>query len=165
MRNDVKAKLIQVIEVEPSSGFEIVPGLDALTFATNRQMYAAYVPSMRNGRKCDEEPREDRGNAIISTLPLSEVTAVELPFAQQRRVAVAATIRTAGGVLHVMSVHLDTALRHRRQAQGCQHQIAHLGGSGTSEFLQSMTSWSGIETGGPVPGVEFCSDRRCCGPA
>ena len=42
---------------------------------------------MRNG-----EPgvtSEDRGNAILSTLPLSDLTAIELPLERQRRVALA----------------------------------------------------------------------------
>jgi endonuclease/exonuclease/phosphatase family metal-dependent hydrolase len=71
-----------------------------------------YVPSMRNGapgRGADE----DRGNALLSTLPLQDPRAIELPFEAQRRVAVAATLsaRTAEGepwMLRVASVHLDT---------------------------------------------------------
>ena len=41
-----------------------------------------YAPSMRNG----PELREDRGNAIISTEPLLDPIALELPLARQRRV-------------------------------------------------------------------------------
>ena len=66
-----------------------------------------YAPSMRNG-----EEREDRGNAILSTLPLDEVYAFELPYRRQRRVGVAATVSvTDAGVtrpLRVVNVHLDT---------------------------------------------------------
>ncbi|MEX2271424.1 MAG: endonuclease/exonuclease/phosphatase family protein [Vicinamibacterales bacterium] len=66
-----------------------------------------YVPSMRNG-----EQREDRGNAILSTLPLDEVYAFELPFRKQRRVGIAATVtvRDAGirRPLRVINVHFDT---------------------------------------------------------
>jgi endonuclease/exonuclease/phosphatase family metal-dependent hydrolase len=69
-----------------------------------------YVPSMRNGAPGQTD--EDRGNAILSTLPLDQLTAIELPFERQRRVAVAARVSgvTAGGTpwqLRVASVHLD----------------------------------------------------------
>jgi endonuclease/exonuclease/phosphatase family metal-dependent hydrolase len=69
----------------------------------------AYVPSMRNGAD-----REDRGNAILSTVPLASVDAFELPFGRQRRVVIAATTRGAalgGGGVRYVSVHLDTGLR------------------------------------------------------
>jgi endonuclease/exonuclease/phosphatase family metal-dependent hydrolase len=81
-------------------------------------LHAVYVPSMRNGIDCAEEPREDRGNAILSALPLSDIAAIELPFAQQRRVAVAATVHVGHFALRVVSVHLDTLWGHRRQADG-----------------------------------------------
>jgi endonuclease/exonuclease/phosphatase family metal-dependent hydrolase len=77
-----------------------------------------YVPSMRNGELVDGRP-EDRGNAILSTLSLSERTAVELPLAKQRRVAVAAAVagETAAGSpweLELINLHLDgfSPLRH-----------------------------------------------------
>jgi endonuclease/exonuclease/phosphatase family metal-dependent hydrolase len=66
-----------------------------------------YVPSMRNGA----ELREDRGNAIISTEPLLDPLALELPLARQRRVAVAAGVRvtTTTGVkrLELVNAHLE----------------------------------------------------------
>ncbi|HXG57208.1 MAG TPA: endonuclease/exonuclease/phosphatase family protein [Vicinamibacterales bacterium] len=69
-----------------------------------------YVPSMRTGAPGGSN--EDRGNAILSTLPLDGLTAIELPFERQRRVAVAATLKgiTPKGTpwqLRVGSVHLD----------------------------------------------------------
>jgi endonuclease/exonuclease/phosphatase family metal-dependent hydrolase len=77
----------------------------------------AYVPSMRNGTGF--EPGEDRGNAILSTEPLSDVTAVELPFERQRRVAVGASITTNGPdgeplTLRFTDVHLDNRAPARR---------------------------------------------------
>ena len=45
---------------------------------------------MRNG----PELREDRGNAIISTEPLLDPFALELPLARQRRVALGAAVRS-----------------------------------------------------------------------
>ena len=66
-----------------------------------------YVPSMRNG----PELREDRGNAIISTEPLLDPIALELPLARQRRVTLAAAIniQTADGPrqLQLVDAHLE----------------------------------------------------------
>lgn len=66
-----------------------------------------YVPSMRNG----PELREDRGNAIISTEPLLDPLALELPLARQRRVALGAAIdvRTEQGIrkLQLLDAHLE----------------------------------------------------------
>ena len=67
-----------------------------------------YVPSMRNGGASDE----DRGNAILSNISLTDLRAMELPFERQRRVAIAATLsgRTAAGRpwrVRVVSAHLD----------------------------------------------------------
>ena len=66
-----------------------------------------YVPSMRNG----PELREDRGNAIITTEPLLDPFALELPLARQRRVTLAAAImvQTAKGPrpLQLVDAHLE----------------------------------------------------------
>jgi endonuclease/exonuclease/phosphatase family metal-dependent hydrolase len=72
-----------------------------------------YVPSMRNGGR-----PEDRGNAVLSSVPLGDLAAIELPFEHQRRVAVAATIvgRTSHGEpwsLRLASVHLDNLVGAR----------------------------------------------------
>jgi endonuclease/exonuclease/phosphatase family metal-dependent hydrolase len=61
-----------------------------------------YVPSMRNG----SEPT-DRGNAILSDLPLGDALAFELPMVLQRRVPVVVTLPLSGGPLHVAAAHLD----------------------------------------------------------
>lgn len=90
---------------------------DILSTARSLGLNAVYVPSMRNGRDCGEAPFEDRGNAIVSTLPLEDLTAIELPPARQRRVAVAATIVHGGRRITVVSAHFDPLRRHRRQAQ------------------------------------------------
>ena len=92
---------------------------DVLKLAHDLGMYAVYVPSMRNGADCTSQPYEDRGNAILSTLPLTDIVAIELPFVQERRVAVAATIQDGSRLLRVMSIHFDTFFpAHKRQAQG-----------------------------------------------
>jgi endonuclease/exonuclease/phosphatase family metal-dependent hydrolase len=66
-----------------------------------------YVPSMRNGA----ELREDRGNAVLSTEPLSGALAVELPLERQRRVAVGASIDVVHegrrATLRVLNAHLE----------------------------------------------------------
>jgi endonuclease/exonuclease/phosphatase family metal-dependent hydrolase len=69
-----------------------------------------YVPSMRNGAPGIH--REDRGNAILSSVPLEGLTAIELPFERQRRVALSAQIRgvTSRGEpwqLRLATAHLD----------------------------------------------------------
>lgn len=89
---------------------------DVLTIANEYGLYLYYVPSMRNGD--DKERPEDRGNAILSTLPLTEYAAWELPFRVQRRVAVGATVEgvtTSGETwrLSVINVHLDLRTRAR----------------------------------------------------
>ncbi|HET9371217.1 MAG TPA: endonuclease/exonuclease/phosphatase family protein [Vicinamibacterales bacterium] len=100
---------------------------DILELARTLAMYAVYVPSMRNGRDCSEQPREDRGNAILSTLPLDDVLAIEMPFAQQRRVAVAAIVRHGAGV-RVASVHFDTLRGHGRHALALRDVVESMAG-------------------------------------
>ena len=75
-------------------------------------LHLIYVPSMRNG--IGFETPEDRGNAILSTLPLDELRALELPAGLQRRVAVVAEVRGRTSAnepwtLSVASAHLDNA--------------------------------------------------------
>jgi len=70
-----------------------------------------YAPSMRNG----EHAVEDRGNAIVSSLPLSDPTLVELPIERQRRVAIVSSVAGSDRTgkrwhLGLIDVHLDTAL-------------------------------------------------------
>lgn len=93
--------------------------VDILQAADRLGLELYYVPSMANGRAQGVEPAEDRGNAILSSLPLDALTAIELPFEAQRRVAVAATFRgtTTTGVpwqLRVVSAHLDHRSRGPR---------------------------------------------------
>jgi endonuclease/exonuclease/phosphatase family metal-dependent hydrolase len=61
-----------------------------------------YAPSMRNGAL-----QSDRGNAILSTLPLKEAHATELPLVLQRRVAVSAAVTVGARKLRLVSAHLD----------------------------------------------------------
>ena len=75
---------------------------DILQIARELGLSLVYVPSMRNG-KSDADPREDRGNAILSTLPLSDLVALELPGERQRRVVIIAQAES----VWVGAVHLD----------------------------------------------------------
>ena len=71
-----------------------------------------YAPSMRNGAAGSGSSASDRGNAILSTLPLLDPVAIELPGERQRRVAVTARVSVTihGEVvsLSMGSAHLDT---------------------------------------------------------
>jgi endonuclease/exonuclease/phosphatase family metal-dependent hydrolase len=101
---------------------EAVPGRIAPTatrdadvghFRRDDGLAVLYAPSMRNG--IIDLHREDRGNAIVSTIPLEDPLLVELPIERQRRVVVATTltgVTTTGAAwrVRVADVHLDTAL-------------------------------------------------------
>ncbi len=68
-----------------------------------------YLAASRNGLEARDGMREDKGNAILSTLPLHDFVGIELPFESARRVVPAATVRnTRGDSLRVASVHLIT---------------------------------------------------------
>jgi endonuclease/exonuclease/phosphatase family metal-dependent hydrolase len=84
------------------------PRVDIVGFAREFGLSLLYVPSMRNGLDASA-PSEDRGNAILSTLPLLVPGALELPFVRQRRVAAFAMLDGPGDrdSLGVASVHLD----------------------------------------------------------
>jgi endonuclease/exonuclease/phosphatase family metal-dependent hydrolase len=102
--------------IAPSAGQAGRTGVTAL--AERLDLSLLYVPSMRNGRRVHDPP-EDRGNAILASLPLREATAIELPFEWQRRVAAAATVvatdsRGVEWPLRVASVHLDVRSRFAR---------------------------------------------------
>jgi endonuclease/exonuclease/phosphatase family metal-dependent hydrolase len=124
------------------------------SFAREAGLFLFYVPSMRNGFYPDG-PAEDRGNAILSTLPLSELRAVELPFERQRRVAVAATLEgLPGGPLTVASVHLDpfvgvrrlwvvgVANARRRQARAIANALPS---SGRLVIGGDFNTWKGVD--------------------
>jgi endonuclease/exonuclease/phosphatase family metal-dependent hydrolase len=100
------------------TGLRVDGGRDEIeSIASRLELNTYYVPSMRNGSPMFSD--EDRGNAILSSLPLSDLAAFELPFERQRRVAVGASIRgiSAGGEpwqLRVVSVHLDNMAGPKR---------------------------------------------------
>jgi len=79
-----------------------IPRADIVDLARELRLNLRYVPSMRNGAG-----PSDRGNAILSELPLADVQAFELPFVLQRRVPLVATLTLPSGPLHLVSAHLD----------------------------------------------------------
>ena len=85
---------------------------DIVTQARALGLALYYVPQMRNGDDAHNGVSEDRGNAILSTLPLSDFTAIELPYSHRRRVGITATVQYGAGTgnsvrLRVSSLHLD----------------------------------------------------------
>ena len=84
------------------------PPIDIVRVTRDLGMSLIYVPSMRNGDA--DGPAEDRGSAIVSTLPLTDPVAIELPGERQRRVVI--TART--GSFSVAVVHLDALGAARR---------------------------------------------------
>jgi endonuclease/exonuclease/phosphatase family metal-dependent hydrolase len=88
------------------AGRVLVAGLgpqeDVVETAQALGLSLRYAPSMRNG-----VARSDRGNAILSSLPLEEAHAFELPLVLQRRVAVTAAVNLGGAKLRLVSAHLD----------------------------------------------------------
>ncbi len=86
-----------------------VAPIDIVQIGRELGLSLIYVPSMRNGASAGD-PAEDRGSAILSTLPLSEPMAIELPGERQRRVVIIA--RAASVSLAVL--HLDALGGGRR---------------------------------------------------
>lgn len=162
------------IEGHPDTGER----LDIVRVAERCGLSLFYVPSMRNGDEPGPDGREDRGSAILSTLPLSDLVAVELPLEAQRRVTPAASVTVPGGeTLRVASVHLDVAgslLRvlgtagsmRVRQADGFVEVLDLLDPSRSVPVVMAgdMNTWSARETvilrmleifpDSPSPGLE-----------
>ena len=133
-----------------ASGHEI----EDAALAAGLNLY--YVPSMRNGPPSATD--EDRGNAILSSLPLDQLTALELPYERQRRVAVAASVagRTlAGGAFHlrVVSAHLDNNVGPHRlwflggmfaRKRQMQAIVKHVEGQPAAIVAGDFNTWLGF---------------------
>jgi endonuclease/exonuclease/phosphatase family metal-dependent hydrolase len=92
--------------------------LDIVEAARGLGLNVLYAPSMRNGVG-SAVLAEDRGNAIVTSLPITDPAAIELPFERQRRVAVAGTVRgvTPAGEswsLRLVSAHLENRSKWTR---------------------------------------------------
>ena len=89
------------------------PRLDIVRIADSLRLHLFYGPAMRSGKGRNPSGLpEDRGSAMLSTLPLSRLTMVELPFGGARRIAQLATVsgRTRSGrawSLQVGNLHFD----------------------------------------------------------
>jgi endonuclease/exonuclease/phosphatase family metal-dependent hydrolase len=89
------------------------PRLDIVRIADSLRLHLFYGPAMRSGKGRNPSGlAEDRGNAMLSTLPLSGLAMVELPFGGARRVAQLARVtgRTRSGrawFLQVGNLHFD----------------------------------------------------------
>lgn len=84
--------------------------LDAVEVANRCGLSLAYVAAARNGSEPNDGEREDKGVAILSTLPLDDVFFVELPYEAARRVAAVATVRDRSGrPLRLANLHLTSA--------------------------------------------------------
>lgn len=149
--------------------------VDAVAGALGFSAY--YVPSMRNGAPGRHD--EDRGNAILSNLPLDQLAAIELPFERQRRVAVAARVRgtTRDGrpwSLRLASVHLDNLagagrawiggeLARVRQARGLREVFR---GEEPTVLAGDFNTWFGfsdqvyVETARDFPQTRVTDTRR-----
>jgi len=116
--------------------------LDVGALAARLPMHLVYVPSMRNGRLFSTDAGEDRGNAILSTFPLDDPRAIELPFGRQRHVGVAARVVIPGlPPLRVMSLHLDPSGHRTEEAEAVAR---YLGASGETTIIGGdLNTWFG----------------------
>ena len=128
--------------------------LDIVELAELCGLSLVYVPSNRNGPDSEARPREDKGNAILSSLPLAAPVAIDLPFETSRRVAVAAELRVGGrATIRVVSLHLDvTALPFRMLRTGNQNRARQA--SGLIEAL-SLLDRRQPEVSGTVVGADL----------
>jgi endonuclease/exonuclease/phosphatase family metal-dependent hydrolase len=129
-------------------------------------MWLAYVPSMPNGRRS----REDRGCAILSTLPLESPAAIELPWVRQRRVAVMATVAARDSErrrpLRFVCVHLDNRSGRKEQANALADWLRPIAATGDPLVVGGdFNSWFGaneetVQTiDRVVPLVRSCGGR------
>lgn len=123
---------------------------DIVEVARQHDLHLFYVPSMANGWAPADVAAEDRGNAIVSTLPLDGRTAIELPYEGQRRVAAGATVRSFtpdGRALHlrVVSVHLDN--------RSTLSRVHHSFGSGRARQAEALAAALRRDTEAHLPTV------------
>lgn len=173
------------VPAHPESGFAFARPLggpppnssdrDIEDVARALNLTAYYVPSMRNG---GSNSTQDRGNAILSSLRLDALSAIELPFERQRRVAIAATVagHTGAGTpwrLRVASIHLDNLSGMRRAWVGSEYGRARqarsltemLDGNNPTILAGDFNTWFGfwdqayVETARAFPDTRVI-DRR-----
>jgi endonuclease/exonuclease/phosphatase family metal-dependent hydrolase len=96
-----------------SSCRKLIGGQATSLTAAHCGLAVAYVPSGRNDRS--GQPRADKGNAVLSTLPIDDVVAVEAPYETERKVVLAAVVPLPEGRrLRVVAAHLDVTTTFSR---------------------------------------------------
>jgi hypothetical protein len=142
-------------------------GIDEV--ARRTALHSYYVPSMRNGGAAADP--EDRGNAILATLPLANLMAFELPLERERRVAISADVAgtTSAGApwrIQLVNLHLDArsswSRLHRSFGAGRARQVGWLlealGGDDAYAVLSGdFNSWVG---GADERAVRMLRERR-----
>jgi endonuclease/exonuclease/phosphatase family metal-dependent hydrolase len=139
---------------------------DIATIAREFDLSLVYLPSMPNGRRT----QEDRGSAILSTLPVSDVMGIELPWVSQRRVAVMATVTATNQGkpwrLRVVSAHLDNRLGRAKQAAAIADFLNELESPELPVVIGAdLNSWFGVrdqavqEIHSVIPRVQECGDQ------
>jgi hypothetical protein len=133
-----------------------VDAVDVADVARMCGLALAYIPSARNGPGSDGSFGEDKGNAVLTSLPLRDVIAAELPFEAGRKVAVGAEVELPGeaGSIVAVSVHLDVASTlartlktgnrtRERQVEGLLEALElHGWGDGPSVVGGDFNTWS-----------------------
>lgn len=113
------------------------PRLQITEVAARCGLALIYVPLSRNGNRADGERREDKGNAILASVPLTDFIAIELPPEASRKVAVGARVELPeGGGLRVVNVHLDVS-------------------AGLARILVSGNAWRLEQTMALIEGLEL----------
>jgi endonuclease/exonuclease/phosphatase family metal-dependent hydrolase len=86
---------------------------DVVSLADALDLALFYLPSMRNGGATADE---DRGNAILASVPLERYTAFELPLERQRRVALEVSVpiqsRSGPRSVRIATAHLTNMVGH-----------------------------------------------------
>lgn len=113
-------EVVRTMAEAAPSGARVDTGVrDVPAVVADLGWHLAYVPGKRNRLEPAGAAAADRGTAILSTLPVEDLSAIELPVERQRRVALAGHVRghTADGHpwrLRVVSVHLENRSGMRR---------------------------------------------------
>lgn len=115
--------------------------------------HVAYAPNRPTAARPSGAALADRGTAIVATLPLTRVQAIELPVERQRRVTLAAVLdgithRGRRWQLRVASVHLENRPGVRRLWVR----------AGAARSRQAAALLEGLDVG-PWPGVQPAGDR------
>jgi endonuclease/exonuclease/phosphatase family metal-dependent hydrolase len=121
-----------------------------------------YVPSMRNGA----DLLEDRGNAILSSEPLSNALSMELPFERQRRVAIGASLEVmrdgVPSTLRVVDVHLEPLSAPRSLwffRNPRTRQVSAILDMLTASRFEDDVAWAGTVLGGDFNAVKAGIDE------